>query len=123
MPIIFTNVIELSNWTYLNGIFTSTKSGKYLVTYTVSVQAIGGSSVVSVKCQLGGSEVIGSTITENLQSSSITQLFTNYMIINVTAGQTFSVECVSSTTKASVQSEIPVLDEMPISASVIIVSL
>jgi hypothetical protein len=118
--IIFTATPVIDGWTYAAGVFTCNQTGKYKVSYTVVMSATGGSRSASVRGVINGSEVIGSATTENIQSSSINQIWTNFfyitITITITAGQTFILQFAgSSSGNESINFTPSIAGETPIS--------
>jgi hypothetical protein len=119
----FTNLPELNGWTYnsTTGNFTCNQSGKYLVSYIVIMSATGGSRVGTTRGVINGNEIIGSANTQNFQSTSINQEWTNSFIMNVTSGQTFTLQVAgSSAGNETINFTSPIASETPISSSIII---
>lgn len=108
---------------YSNGNFTCTTSGLYMINYTVEMSATGGSRLAAVVGMINGIQVTGSAMTENLQSSSVNQIWTNFFIINVTVGQVFSLQFVGSSTVVQLNFTPAVSTETPISASMVILRI
>ncbi len=121
--ILFTNTPEISGWVYDNilGHFQCNQSGKYIINYTASVSAIGGSRSASIRGAINNIEVIGSACSENLQSTSINQTLTNFFILNISNSQLFSLQFVgNSTNNESLDLITAIAGETPISCSMII---
>jgi hypothetical protein len=120
--ILFTATPQLNGWTYnaSTGEFTCTTSGKYMVSYTVEMEATGGSRVATTMATLNGQEILGSAITQGFQSSSLTQAWTNFFIVYVTASDIFSLKFSGSSTFVFIQSEPSIIGETPVSASLTI---
>lgn len=60
IPILFTCTPEIDDWTYECGKFVPKKSGKYSVSYTVTMTSIGCLKSAAVKGTINDCEVIGS---------------------------------------------------------------
>ncbi|MDD4938246.1 MAG: hypothetical protein PHX34_04520 [Candidatus Shapirobacteria bacterium] len=119
--ILFTSVPELDGWIYASGMFTCNQSGKYIVSYTVIMTSTGGSRVASVRGNIDGTEIIGSAITEKFQSSSINQIWTNFFIMTINAGQKFKLEFAgSSSGDEKIDTTSSVSGETPVSSSIVI---
>jgi hypothetical protein len=119
--IIFTTTPRLNGWIYLAGVFTCNQTGLYLVSYTVVMSAIGGSSTGSVQGAINGIPILGSATTENFQSSSINQIWTNFFIMSITSGQTFSLEFAgNSAGNVTIDFSPAIAAETPISSSMTI---
>lgn len=121
-PILFTATPELNGWTYnaITGEFTCTTSGKYVVSYTVEMEATGGSRVATTMATLNSQEILGSAITQGFQSSSLTQAWTNFFILHATASDIFCLKFSGSSTFVRIQSEASVIGETSVSASLTI---
>jgi hypothetical protein len=121
-PILFTATPELNGWTYnaTTGEFTCTTSGKYLVSYTVEMEATGGSRVATTMATLNSQEILGSAITQGFQSSSLTQAWTNFFILDATVADIFCLKFSGSSTFVRIQSEPSIIGETPVSASMAI---
>jgi len=119
----FTNLPELTGWIYnsTTGNFTCNQSGKYLVSYIVIMSATGGSRVGSIRGVVNGAEIIGSANTQNFQSTSINQEWSNSFIMNITSGQTFALQVAgSSAGNETINFTPPIAGETPISSSITI---
>ena len=119
----FTNLPELNGWTYnsTTGNFTCNQPGKYLVSYIVIMSATGGSRVGTTRGVVNGNEIIGSANTQNFQSTSINQEWTNSFIMNITSGQTFTLQVAgSSAGNETINFTPPIAGETPISSSITI---
>ena len=120
--ILFTATPQLNGWTYnaATGEFTCTTSGKYMVSYTVEMEATGGSRVATTMGTLNGQEILGSAITQGFQSSSLTQAWTNFFVLEGAASDIFSLKFSGSSTFVRIQSEPSIIGETPITASLTI---
>ena len=120
--ILFTATPQLNGWTYnaITGEFTCTTSGKYMVSYTVEMEATGGSRVATTMATLNGQEILGSAITQGFQSSSLTQAWTNFFILEAAAPDIFCLKFSGSSTFVRIQSETPIIGETSVSASLTI---
>jgi len=120
--ILFTATPEINGWTYnaITGEFTCTTSGKYMVSYTVEMEATGGSRVATTMATLNGQEILGSAITQGFQSSSLTQAWTNFFVLEAAAGDIFSLKFSGSSTFVRIHSETPIIGETPVTASLTI---
>ena len=119
----FTNVSEINGWVYnsTNGNFTCNQTGKYLVSYLVIMSSIGGSRVGSIRGTINNIEIIGSANTQNFQSASINQEWTNMFIMSVNAGQIFVLQVAgSSAGNETINFTSPIAGETPISSSITI---
>jgi hypothetical protein len=121
-PILFTATPQLNGWTYnaITGELTCTTSGKYLVSYTVEMEATGGSRVATTMATLNSQEILGSAITQAFQLSSLTQAWTNFFILEATVSDIFCLKFSGSSTFVSIQSEPSIIGETPVSASMAI---
>jgi len=121
-PILFTATPEINGWTYnaATGEFTCTTSGKYLVSYTVEMEATGGSRVATTMATLNSQEILGSAITQAFQSSSLTQAWTNFFVLQATASDIFCLKFSASSTFVRIQSETSIIGETPVTASMAI---
>ena len=119
--IIFTATPTINGWIYISGVFTCNQTGLYLVSYTVEMSSTGGSRIASVRGAINGTEIIGSATTENFQSSSINQIWTNFFIMSIVSGQTFNLQFAGSTTgDETINFTSAIAGETPISASMTI---
>jgi len=120
--ILFTSTPQLNGWTYnsTTGEFTCTTSGKYMVSYTVEMEATGGSRVATTMATLNGQEILGSAITQGFQSSSLTQAWTNFFVLEAAASDIFCLKFSGSSTFVRIQSETPIIGETPVTASLTI---
>jgi len=120
--ILFTATPEINGWTYnsTTGEFTCTTSGKYMVSYTVEMAATGGSRVATTMGTLNGQEILGSAITQGFQSSSLTQAWTNFFVLEAAASDIFCLKFSGSSTFVRIQSETPIIGETPVTASLTI---
>ena len=121
-PIIFTSTPENSGWVYNSstGIFTCNQTGKYLVSFSVSMKTTGGSRRGTVRGSINASEIINSAITMDFQSTSITQPFINFFIMTISAGQLFSLDFASTTTSTQITTTTLVSGEIVTSSSMVI---
>ena len=95
------------------------QSGKYAISYTVVMSAVGGSRSASVRCVINDTEVIGSATTENIQSASINQVWTNFFIVTINSGQTLILQfAANSNGKVTIDFTPPIAGETPISSSI-----
>lgn len=120
--ILFTSTPQLNGWTYnaATGEFTCTTSGKYMVSYTVEMAATGGSRVATTMATLNGQEILGSAITQGFQSSSLTQAWTNFFVLEAAASDIFCLKFSGSSTFVRIQSEPSIIGETPVTASLTI---
>ncbi len=120
--ILFTATPQLNGWTYnaITGEFTCTTSGKYMVSYTVEMEATGGSRVATTMATLNGQEILGSAITQGFQSSSLTQAWTNFFVLEAAASDIFCLKFSGSSTFVRIQSEPSIIGETPVTASLTI---
>jgi hypothetical protein len=119
----YTNLPEINGWTYnsTTGNFTCNQTGKYLVSYLVIMSATGGSRVGTIRGTINGTEIIGSANTQNFQSTSINQEWSNSFIMNVVSGQTFTLQVAgSSAGNETINFTPPIAGETPISSSITI---
>jgi Collagen triple helix repeat (20 copies) len=124
--IIFTSTPEINGWIYnsITGLFTCNQTGKYFVSYIVIMSSIGGSRVASIRGVINNIEIIGSANTQNFQSASINQEWTNSFIMNVNSGQTFSLQFAgSSAGNEMINFTTPIAGETPISSSITIIRI
>jgi hypothetical protein len=91
-----------------------------MVSYTVEMEATGGSRVATTMATLNGHEILGSAITQGFQSSSLTQAWTNFFIVYPTASDIFCLKFSGSSTFVRIQSETPIIGESPLTASMTI---
>jgi hypothetical protein len=120
--IIFTSTPELNGWTYnsVTGNFTCNTSGKYSISYGVYMAATGGSRVGSVMGTKNDVEIIGSATTQDFQSSSITQVWVNFFIMNLNAFDVFALKFTGTSTSVTVKTPSAISGETPVSASLTI---
>ena len=120
--ILFTSIPEINGWTYnsTTGELTCTMSGKYMVSYTVEMEATGGSRVATTMSTLNGQEILGSAITQGFQSSSLTQAWTNFFVLQTAASDIFCLKFSGSSTFVRIHSETPIIGETPVTASLTI---
>ena len=121
--IIYTNPVIINGWTYNigTGDFTCNQTGLYRVAYTVVMSAVGGARVGSVRAVINGIEIIGTATTENIQSSSINQIWNNIFIMNVTSGDIFSLQFAgNSDGNVTIDFTPAIAGETPISATIVI---
>lgn len=119
--IIFTTSGLTDGWSYnpANGEFTCNQAGIYLISYYVYFLATGGSRIASVRGTIDGSEIIGSAVTQNMQSSSISQVSSNSFIafIDLSSKFTLQATCNKDNT-VFINNAGQIAGETPISASI-----
>jgi hypothetical protein len=84
------------------------------------MEATGGSRTATVIGTINDAEIIGSAISQGFQSTSLTQSWTNFFIMNINLGDIFSLKFSGNSTFVKIQSESPIVGETPISASITI---
>ena len=121
----FNNTPQLVDWTYNAGTgeFTALSTGIYSVDYTV-LGSDSGSSRMAVRGTIAGSEINGSAITLDLQSSSSVLLFDNSFLMSVTSGQVFKLEFAGNSTNVEINNATAtVASETKVFASLVIVRI
>lgn len=121
--ILFTNQPITSGWSYnsATGQFVCNQSGIYLVQYVVIMSSRGGSRSASVRGVVNNNEIVGSAITQNLQSSSINQVWTNFFIMSISNNEDFVLQFVSNSDENVIINFTPsITEETPVSASIVI---
>ena len=119
--ILYTSNPEITGWTYNNGIFTCNQTGKYTVSYSVTMSSIGSSKTASIRGVINSTEIIGSAVTQNFQSTSINQVFVNFFIMSISEGDTFSLQFAGNTAdKVFIETAEAIDGETPITSSLII---
>ena len=120
--IIFTTTPEINGWIYnpITGGFTCLNTGKYLVSFTVNMGSTGGATLGSVFGAINTLEIIGSDITQNFQSTSINQPWTNFFIMTVTAGDVFSLQFTGTAVSVTISTAVAIAGSTPSSASMTI---
>lgn len=119
----FTETPQIDGWIYnsSSGTFTCNQNGKYLVAYVVIMRSVGGSRVGSVRGVINSNEIIGSANTQNFQSTSINQEWTNSFIMSINSGQVFALQVAgNSANNVSINFTPPIAGEKPISSSTVI---
>jgi hypothetical protein len=121
--IIYTNPVIIDGWVYniITGEFTCNQTGIYTVAYTVVMSAVGGARIGSVRSIINGVELIGTATTEDIQSSSINQIWNNIFIMNITSGDIFALQFAGNSDGNVIIDFTPAIaGETPISATIVI---
>ena len=121
--ILYTIPVIIDGWTYniVNGEFTCNQTGIYIVAYTVVMSAVGRARVGSVRAVINGLELIGTATTENIQSSSINQIWNNIFMMNITSGDIFALQFAgNSDGNVTIDFTPAIAGETPISATIVI---
>ena len=85
------------------------------------MSSIGGSRAGSVRGLINSTEIIGSAVTQNFQSTSINQVFVNFFIMSISEGDTFSLQFAGNTAdKVFIETAEAIDGETPITSSLII---
>jgi hypothetical protein len=124
--IIYTNPIIFNGWVYniINGEFTCNQTGTYNVAYTVVMSATGGSRIGSVRAIINGTELIGTATTENIQSSSINQIWNNIFMMTVTTGDIFALQFAgNSDGNVTIDFTPAIAGETPISSTIVMIRI
>lgn len=100
--IIFESDPEISGWVHTPGTatFTALATGKYLIQYSAQVEATGGSGAIVMRAVLNGTEIMGSQLYSDIQSSSITQLGARFFLVDVNAGDVLKIQFASNDSSA-----------------------
>jgi len=121
--IIYTIPVIIDGWTYNigTGNLTCNQTGLYKVAYTVVMSATGGARVASVRAIINGSELLGTATTENIQSSSINQIWNNIFIMSIVSGDIFALQFAGNSNGNIVIDFTPAIaGETPISSTIVI---
>lgn len=86
------NLSTAWNHTAGTAAFTCTQTGTYMIGFSVFMNGGSGANSGAVRGALGGVEIPGSQTAAEFQSNSIIQPFFNQFIVQVTAGQVFTVQ-------------------------------
>jgi hypothetical protein len=124
--IIYTNPIIFNGWVYniINGEFTCNQTGTYNVAYTVVMSATGGSRIGSVRAIINGTELIGTATTENIQSSSINQIWNNIFMMSITTGDIFVLQFAgNSDGNVTIDFTPAIAGETPISSTIVMMRI
>ena len=121
--ILYTNPVIINGWVYntINGEFTCNQTGLYRVAYTVVMSATGGARIGSVRAIINGVELIGTATTENIQSSSINQIWNNIFMMNINSRDIFALQFAGNSDGNIVIDFTPAIaGETPISTTIVI---
>jgi hypothetical protein len=124
-PILFTGAPELDGWTYnaLTGEFTCPATGKYLISYDVSIGSTVAASRAAVRGEINGLGVIASAQTQTFFSTTANQIWSNEFIITINGGDIFTLQFAGTSVAVTIKPGTSVAAEIPGSASMTIVRI